>query len=88
MICDDLVIESEVEVDLVEKESENPFYSDHFLGGAENYLLCKPMVDHNQERIKASRGWQVGDEVTRDLLEGSRGKGMDRSERWNSGVGV
>ena len=46
------------------------------------------MVDHNQKRVKAREGWQVSDEVTRDLLEGLRGKGLDRSERWNSGVGV
>ena len=52
-IKDDLVIESKVEVDLVEKKGGDPFCSDCFLGGAENYLLCKPMVDHNQERVKA-----------------------------------
>ena len=41
------------------------------------------MVNHDQERVKA-RGWrQVSDEVARDLLEGSRGKGSDRGEGWN-----
>ena len=53
MIRDDLVIEPEAEVDFVEKEDGNPFCDDNFLGGAENYPLCKPMVNHNQERVKA-----------------------------------
>ena len=61
MIQDDFVVESKVEIDFVEKESGNSFCSDHFLGGAKNYPLCKPMVDHNQERVKAKRGWQVSD---------------------------
>ena len=88
MICDDLVIESEVEVDLVEKEDGDPFCSDYFLGGAENYPLCKPMVNHNQKRVKARGDWKVSDEIARDLLKGSRGKGPDGGERWDSGVGI
>ena len=77
-----------MEVDLVEKESGDPFCSDHFLGGAENYPLYKPMVNHNQERVKARGGWQVGDQITRDLLERLRGEGADRSEEWDGGVDV
>ena len=50
-----------MKVDLVEKESGNPFCSDHFLGEAKNYPFSKPMVDHDQERVKARGGWQVGD---------------------------
>ena len=77
MIRDDLVVESKVEVDLVEKEGGNSFCSDCFLGGAENYPLSKPMVDHDQKRVKARGGWKVSDEITRDLLKGSRDKGPD-----------
>ena len=84
-IRDNLVIEPEAEVDLVEKEDGNPFCSDHLLCGAENYPLSKSMVNHNQERVKAREGWQVSDEVTRDLLEGSGDEGVDRSEGWDSG---
>ena len=36
-----------MEVDFVEKEGGDLFCDDHFPGGAENYPLCKPMVDHN-----------------------------------------
>ena len=46
-----------MEIDLVEKEDDNPFCSDHFLCGAENYPIHKPMVDHDQEKVKA-RGHQ------------------------------
>ena len=52
-IRDDLVIEPEMEIDLVEKKGGNPFCGDHFLGGAKNYPLCKPVVNHDQERVKA-----------------------------------
>ena len=77
-----------MEVDLVEKKGGDPFCSDHFLGGAENYPLCKPMVNHDQERIKARGDWQVSDQVIRDLLERLRDKGADKSEGWDGEVGV
>ena len=51
-IRDDLVVKPKAKVDLVEKEDGDPFCGDCFLGGAKNYPLCKPMVDHNQERVK------------------------------------
>ena len=60
----------------------------YFLGGAENYPFCKPMVDHNQKKVKARGYWQVSDKVAQDLLEGLRGERSDRSERWDGGVGV
>ena len=77
-----------MKVDFVEKEGGDPFCDDYFLGGAENYPLSKAMVNHNQERVKARGHWQVSDKVAKDLLEGSRGKGLDRSKRWDSGVDV
>ena len=75
-----------MKVDFVEKESGDSFCSDNFLSGAKNHPLCKPMVNHDQERVKTRGGQQVSDKVTRDLLERARGKEFDRSERWNSGV--
>ena len=62
--------------------------SDCFLGRAENYPLCKAMVNHDQQRVKAGGSGEVGDEVTRDLLEGARGVGFDRGEQWDGGVCV
>ena len=76
-IRDNFVIEPEVEVDFVEKEGGYLLGSDGFLGGAENYPLCKGMVNHNQQRVKARGCGEVGDEVTRDLLEGVRCMGFD-----------
>ena len=87
-IRNDLVVEPKVEVDFIEKESGDPFCSDCFLGGVENYPLCKPMVDHNQERVKARGDWKVSDKIARDLLKESKGEGPDGGERWDSRVGV
>ena len=47
-IRDDFVIKSKAEVDFVEKKSHEPLGGDSFLDGAENYLCCKTMVNHNQ----------------------------------------
>ena len=71
MIRDDFVIKSKVEVNFVEKEGGYPFGGDGFLGEAENYPLCKAMVNHNQQRIKARRNREIGGEVVQDLLEGA-----------------
>ena len=53
MIGDDFVIQAETEVNLVEKEDGYLFGRDGFLSGAENYPLCKAMVNHDQEKIEA-----------------------------------
>ena len=68
----DFVIEAETEVYFVEKECSDPFGSDVFLRGTENHPLSKPMVNHNQKRVKACRWGEVSNKVTRDLLEGMR----------------
>ena len=70
-VRDDFVIKAKAKVDFVEKERGNTFSSDVFLCGAENYPLCKPMVDHNQKGIEAGGDREVSDEVTGDLLEGA-----------------
>ena len=48
----------------------------------------KPMVNHNQERVKARGGWQVSDQVTRDLLERLEDEEADGSEGGNGGVDI
>ena len=72
----------------MKKECSNPFGGDCFLGRAENYPLCKAMVNHDQQGIETRGGGEVGDKVTRDLLEGARGTGLDQGERENGGVCV
>ena len=78
-IRDDLIIQPKAQVNFVEKESSYLLHSDGFLNGAENYPLCKAMIDHDQQGIKARGSREVGDEVTRDLLEGVRCVGLDQS---------
>ena len=46
------------------------------------------MVDHNQKEIEAGRDREIGDKVTRDLLERAGCKGVDGGEWWNSGMGI
>jgi len=72
-VRDNLVIESVAEEDFVEEKGGDSFGGDGFLSGAENYPLSKAMVYHDQERIKAGGGGEVGDEIAGDLLEGSQG---------------
>ena len=64
------------------------FGGDDFLCGAENYPLCKAMVNHNQQRIKARGSGEVSDEVTGGLLEGTGGVRLNWGEWRNGGVGV
>jgi len=61
MIRDNLVVEFIVEEDFVEEKGGDSFGGDGFLSGAENYPLSKAMVYHDQERIEAGGGGEVGD---------------------------
>ena len=65
-------------------EGSYPFSSNCFLGGVENYLLCKAMVDHDQERVNAQGSGKVSHKVTRDPLEWAGSVGLDQSE-WGEG---
>ena len=53
----------------MKEESGDPFCSDGFLSGAENHPLSKPMVGHDQKRVKAIRKEKVSDKIVGDLLE-------------------
>ena len=70
-VRDNLVVESVAKEDFVEEKGGDPFGGDSFLSGAENYPLSKAMVYHDQERIEACGGREIGDKITGDLLEGS-----------------
>ena len=50
--------------------------------------LCKPVVNYNQQGIKAVGQGKVSDEVTRDLLEGVRGMEGDQRQGRDSRMGV
>ena len=76
-IRDYFVEKSEAKEDFVEKEGGDSLGSDRFLGRAKNHPLSKPMVDHDQERVKAQGDREVGDEVAGDLLKGARSHRFD-----------
>ena len=46
------------------------------------------MVDHNQKGIKTGRRREVGDKITRDLLEGAGRGGANGGEQRDGGVGI
>ena len=46
------------------------------------------MVDHDQKGIKTIRKGEVGDQITRDLLEGAGAGGRNREERGARRMGV
>ena len=72
----------------MEKDGGNSFGGDGFLGRAKNHPLSKPMVDHDQERVKAQGDREIGDEVAGDLLERARGDGFDGWQGGHSRVCV
>ena len=88
LIRDDFVEKSKTKKDFVEKEGGDSFGGNRFLGRAKNYPLSKPMVYHDHERIEARGGREIRDKVTRDLLEGARGDGLDGGEGRHGGVRV
>ena len=62
-VRDDFVKKSEMKEDFVEEKGGNPFGGDGFLGRAKNYPLSKPMVYHDQERIKVQGDRKISDEI-------------------------
>ena len=72
----------------MEKECGNALGGDVLLCGTENHPLSKPMVDHNQKGIKTSGRREVGDKITRDLLERAGCGGANGGERQDGGVGI
>ena len=75
-IRDTFVKQPEAEEDFVEKEGCDPFGGDGFLGRAKNYPLSKPMVYHDQERIKTRGDGEIGDKIAGNLLEGAGSDGL------------
>ena len=87
-VGDGFVVQAKAEENFVEEKGSDPFGGDGFLSRAENYPLSKPMVDHDQERVKACRDRKICDQVTRDLLEGARSGGFDRGKWRDGGVSI
>ena len=72
----------------VKKQLGNSCSVNGLLARCKNYPLCKAMVDHDHDRIKACRGREIGDEVNRKLLKGKSGGGLDGEQRWDHRVCV
>ena len=61
----------------MKKEGCDSLGSSRFLSRAENYPLCKAVVDHDQERVKTGGRGKIRDEIARQLLKWMRGRGAD-----------
>ena len=64
----------------MEEEGGDSLGGNRFLGRAKNHPLSKPMVYHDQERVKAQGGRKIRDEIIGNLLEGARDEGFDRGQ--------
>ena len=79
-IRDDFIRETESFVHIIEKEGGSTKGIDHFVTGDENYPLCKAMVYHDHDRVKACGGREIGDKIDGNLLEGAEGGRWDRHQ--------
>jgi len=74
--------------DMFEKQGGNTGGVNRLGTWDENHPLCKPMVDHNQNRVKTRREQQIHDHVTQNLLKQVEGGGRDGAEPRDSRVYV
>jgi len=74
--------------DVFEKEGSDAGSVNSFKTRDENHPLHKPMVDHDQNRVKTRGERKIHDHVTRDLLEQAGGGGQDGTEPRDSWVCV
>lgn len=63
-------MESKVGEDFLGKEFCYSFGGDGFVTGREDYPLRKPVVDHDHDRVKTIRGWEICDKIDAKLGEG------------------
>ena len=75
-IRNNFVKKSEAKENFMEEKRDDSFGSNQFLSRAENYPLSKPMVYHDQERVKARGDEEICDKIAGELLEGAGGKGL------------
>jgi hypothetical protein len=80
MIGDDLIIESELSINMLEEMFGHSFRGDRFQAWSNNYPLCKAMVYHDHERIETSRRREIGNQVNGKESEGDCCSGRDRNK--------
>jgi len=71
-----------------EKQGSNAGSVDSFVTRDENHPLHKPMVNHDQNRVKTRGKWQIRDHVAGNLLEQAGGGERDRAKPRDSWVSV
>jgi len=88
VVRDYFVVKTKAGENMFEKQSGNAGGVDCFVTRDENHPLRKPMVDHDQNRVKTRRQRQIRDHVARNLLKRARGRGGNWTKPRDSGVSV
>ena len=78
LIRDDLVVEAKLREDVLETDLGDVRRGGGFVAGMENYPLRKTMVYHDQNRVVAVGGREVGNKIHGDLLERAGAFGRNR----------
>jgi len=81
-------METKAGKNMFEEQGSNAGGIDSFKTRDENHPLHKPMVDHDQNRVKTKGEREIRDHVTRDLLKWAGGGGRDGAEPRDSRVSV
>jgi len=87
-VWDYFVKETKADKDMSKEQGGNSSSIDSFKTRDENHPLHKPMVDHDQYRVKASGKQKICDHVTWDLLERVGDEGRNGAKPRNSQVSV
>ena len=62
-------METKASENMFEKQGSDTGGVNSFVTRDENHPLHKPMVNHDQNRVKTGGEWQIRDHITQDLLE-------------------
>jgi len=74
-VQDYFVVETKVGENVFEEQGSNAGGIDCFVTRDENHPLRKPMVDHDQHRVKTRRNGEIHDHITQNLLQWAGGGG-------------
>ena len=70
LVRDDSVVKAKLGKDVLKKDFGNVHRGGGLVARVEIYPLRKAMIYHNQNRVEATGGGQISDEIHGDLLEG------------------
>ena len=88
MVRDDFVMETKASEDMFEKQGGDTSSINGFGTRDKNHPLFKPMVNHDQNKVKTGENWEICDHIAGDLWEQMGGGEQDGTEPRDSQVSV